>query len=64
MEAARDWELLSLNDFSRYSRFQKKRVPLCLHECPHCGDELDPRSSRNMDELDNWSFICYEWSGH
>jgi len=41
--------------------FRRKRVPLMiLHECPHCGDELDPRSSRNMDELDNWSFICYE----
>ena len=33
---------------------------MILHECPTCGDELDPRSSRNMDDLDGWSFICYE----
>ncbi len=62
MEAARDWELLSLNGLPQdIVDFRRKRVPLMiLHECPTCGDELDPRSSRNMDELDNWSFICYE----
>ena len=62
MEAARDWELLNLNGLPQdIVDFRRKRIPLMiLHECPSCGDELDPRSSRNMDNLDDWSFICYE----
>ena len=62
MEAARDWELLALDGLPQdIVDFRRKRIPvMILHECPHCGDELDPRSSRNMDDLDGWSFICYE----
>jgi len=41
--------------------FRRKIVPkLILHACPECDEELDPRSSRNPDDVDNWSLICWE----
>ena len=62
MEAARDWELLSLEGLPQdIVDFRRLRAPeLILHACPHCGDDIDPRSSRNSDDADGWSFICWE----
>ena len=41
--------------------FRRKIVPeLILHACPSCGEEMDPRSSRNPDDMENWSFICWD----
>ena len=41
--------------------FRRKIVPkLCFHACPQCGEEMDPRSSVNMDIGDDFGFICWD----
>ena len=62
LEAARDHELLDLEGTPQdVVDFRRKVVPsLIFHACPECGDELDPRSARNPDDRENWSFICWE----
>ena len=41
--------------------FRRQHVPgLIFHACPECGDELDPRQSRDPDQPDAWAFICWE----
>lgn len=62
LEAARDHELLDLVGTPQdIVDFRRLMVPkLVLHACPECGDELDPRSCRNPDDKDNWSFICWD----
>ena len=62
LEAARDHEMLDLEGTPQdIVDFRRKIVPkLILHACPECGEELDPRSSRNSDDKSNWSLICWE----
>ncbi len=62
LEAARDHEMLDLEGTPQdIVDFRRKIVPrLILHACPECKEEMDPRSSRNPDDPENWSFICWE----
>ena len=62
LEAARDHEMLELEGTPQdIVDFRRKIVPkLILHACPECNEEMDPRSSRNPDDPENWSFICWE----
>ena len=63
LEAARDHELLELTGTPQdIVNFRRKVVPiLCIHACPECGEELDPRGSNlNGDDADGWSFICWD----
>ena len=62
LEAARDHEMLELEGTPQdIVDFRRKIVPtLILHACPECGEEMDPRTSRNPDDAENWSFICWE----
>ena len=61
LEAARDHEMLELEGTPQdIVDFRRKIVPtLILHACPECGEEMDPRTSRNPDDPENWSFICW-----
>ena len=46
---------------TRHCRFQKKIAPvLCLHACPHCGDEMDPRGSSVIEDISDYKFVCWE----
>ena len=49
LEAARDHEMLELEGTPQdIVDFRRKIVPaLILHACPECGEEMDPRTSRN-----------------
>ena len=62
LEAARDHEMLVLDGTPQdIVDFRRKIVPeLIIHACPECNEEMDPRTSRNPDDPDNWSFICWE----
>lgn len=62
LEAARDHEMLELEGTPQdIVDFRRKIVPtLILHACPECGEEMDPRTNRNPDDPENWSFICWE----
>lgn len=62
LEAARDHEMLELDGTPQdIVDFRRQIVPkLILHACPECGEEMDPRSSRNPDDSNNWSFICWD----
>ena len=62
LEAARDHEMLDLVGTPQdIVDFRRKIAPvLCLHACPHCGEEVDPRGSNVMDGLSDFSFICWD----
>jgi hypothetical protein len=62
LEAARDHELLEIEGTPQdIVDFRRMIVPkLILHACPSCKEEMDPRTSRNPDDSENWSFICWE----
>lgn len=62
LEAARDHEMLDLEGTPQdIVDFRRITVPkLILHACPECGEEMDPRSSRDTDQPGNWAFICWE----
>jgi len=62
LEAARDHEMLELAGTPQdIVDFRRTVVPtLVLHACPECNEDMDPRSSRNTDDSDSWSFICWE----
>ena len=62
LEAARDHEMLELEGTPQdIVDFRRKHVPaLIFHACPECGDELDPRSSRDTDRSDEYALICWE----
>ncbi|MBA45153.1 MAG: hypothetical protein CMB31_01020 [Euryarchaeota archaeon] len=66
LEAARDHEMLELVGTPQdIVDFRRKIVPrITLHACPECDDEIEPAgSSRNLDDMENFSFICWE-CGH
>jgi hypothetical protein len=62
LEAARDHEMLELEGTPQdIVDFRRKIVPkLCFHACPQCGEDMDPRSSVNMDLGDDYGFICWD----
>jgi len=62
LEAARDHEMLELEGTPQdIVDFRRQHVPsLTLHACPVCGEEMDPRQSRDPDRSDDWAFICWE----
>ena len=62
LEAARDHELLELEGTPQdIVDFRRKHVPaLIFHACPECGDEMDPRSSRDPDRSGEYALICWE----
>ena len=61
LEAARDHEMLELEGTPQdIVDFRRNHVPgLIFHACPECGDELDPRQSRDKDRHEDWAFICW-----
>jgi len=62
LEAARDHEMLELEGTPQdIVDFRRKHVPaLIFHACPECGDEMDPRQSRDMDRSEEFALICWE----
>ena len=62
LEAARDHELLELEGTPQdIVDFRRKHVPaLIFHACPECGDEMDPRSSRDDSRNGEYALICWE----
>lgn len=62
LEAARDHEMLELSGTPQdIVDFRRKIAPiLCLHACPHCGDEMDPRGSSILDDMTDFRFICWD----
>ena len=62
LEAARDHEMLELEGTPQdIVDFRRKIVPqLCFHACPSCGEDMDPRSSVNMDLGDDFGFMCWD----
>ena len=60
LEAARDHEMLELDGTPQdIVDFRRKIAPvLCLHACPHCGEEMDHRGSNIMDVTSDFSFVC------
>ena len=62
LEAARDHEMLELEGIPQnIVDFRRKIVPeLIFHRCKECEEEMDPRQSRNPDDDENWSLICWE----
>ncbi|MGY8691974.1 MAG: hypothetical protein ACKVHF_03315 [Candidatus Poseidoniales archaeon] len=62
LEAARDHEMLELSGTPQdIVDFRRKIAPvLCLHACPHCGDEMDPRGSSILDDMSDFRFICWD----
>ena len=62
LEAARDHEMLELAGTPQdIVDFRRKIAPvLCLHACPHCGEEMDPRGSNVMEGPSDFSFICWD----
>jgi hypothetical protein len=62
LEAARDHEMLELEGTPQdIVDFRRKHVPsLIFHACPKCGDEMDPRQSRDQDKPEHWAFMCWE----
>ena len=33
---------------------------ICMHACPSCGEEIDPIQSNVMDDMSDFSLICWE----
>ena len=62
LEAARDHEMLELEGTPQdIVDFRRKIVPkLCFHACPQCGEDMDPRSSVNMEIGDDFGFVCWD----
>ena len=62
LEAARDHEMLELEGTPQdIVDFRRKHVPaLIFHACPECGEEMDPRQSRDMDRGEDYALICWE----
>ena len=62
LEAARDHEMLELAGTPQdIVDFRRKIAPvLCLHACPHCNEEMDPRGSNIMEGTSDFSFICWD----
>ena len=62
LEAARDHELLDLSGTPQdIGDFRRKLVPvLCMHACPDCGEEMDPRGGNVMDDMTDFMLICWD----
>ena len=62
LEAARDHEMLELVGTPQdIVDFRRKIAPkICMHACPSCGEEIDPIQSNEMDDMSDFSLICWE----
>ena len=62
LEAARDHEMLELVGTPQdIVDFRRKIAPnLCLHACPSCGEEIDPRSSNVVEDMTDFMLVCWE----
>jgi hypothetical protein len=62
LEAARDHELLDLSGTPQdIVDFRRKIAPiLCMHACPDCGEEMDPRGGNVMEDMTDFVLICWD----
>ena len=62
LEAARDHEMLELDGTPQdIVDYRRKHVPtLVMHACPICGEEMDPRQSRDEDRPDEYALMCWD----
>tara|TARA_X000000950_G_scaffold281320_1_gene377692 strand:+ start:197 stop:1285 length:1089 start_codon:yes stop_codon:yes gene_type:complete len=62
LEAARDHELLELDGTPQdIVDYRRKHVPtLVMHACPECGEEMDPRQSRDEDRQEEYALMCWD----
>ena len=62
LEAARDHEMLELVGTPQdIVDFRRKIAPrICLHACPSCGEEIDPLGSNVIEDLTDFSLVCWE----
>ena len=62
LEAARDHEMLELVGTPQdIVDFRRKIVPkICLHACPLCGEEIDPLGSNVVEDMTDYSLVCWE----
>ena len=62
LEAARDHELLDLSGTPQdIVDFRRKIAPvLCMHACPDCGEEMDPRGGNVLDDMSDFMLICWD----
>ena len=62
LEAARDHEMLELVGTPQdIVDFRRKIVPkICLHACPTCGEEIDPLGSNVVEDMTDYSLVCWE----
>ena len=57
----RAWQGLGPVRICHPERQQKRAgTPLVVAIRHECGEEMDPRSSRNVEDTESWSFICWE----
>ena len=62
LEAARDHEMLELVGTPQdIVDFRRKIAPtLCLHACPSCGEEMDPRGGNVVEDMSDFMLVCWE----
>ena len=62
LEAARDHEMLELVGTPQdIVDFRRKIAPaICLHACPSCGEEIDPRSGNVVEDMTDFMLVCWE----
>ena len=62
LEAARDHEMLELVGTPQdIVDFRRKIAPrICLHACPSCGEEIDPLGGNVVDDMTDYSLVCWE----
>ena len=62
LEAARDHEMLELVGTPQdIVDFRRKIAPkICMHACPSCGEEIDPIQGNVMEDMTDFSLICWE----
>ena len=65
LEAARDHEMLELVGTPQdIVDFRRKIAPtICLHACPSCGEEIDPLGSNVVEDMTDYSLVCWECEG-
>ena len=62
LEAARDHEMLELEGTPQdIVDYRRRHVPALVHHaCPGCGEEMDPRQSRDDERPDEYALMCWD----
>jgi len=62
LEAARDHEMLELEGTPQdIVDYRRQHVPTLVHHaCPECGEEMDPRQSRDEDRPEEYALMCWD----